>query len=112
MENNNLNNPPPFYVGQKVICIKEIIDDWSSTELEEGCKGPLLYEKYTVRSIKNVVGWGITLEEIINPKFKYIDFLGEAYFAAENFRSIQESPFPNMTLKEVVKKESQLISIN
>jgi hypothetical protein len=111
---DNLKNLPKFYIGQKVVCILEMKEDFEPVEIEKGCKSPLLNEIYTVRRIRYFGNdfYGIYLNEIINPIFEYEEGLDEAAFCEDNFIAVLESPFPSLTMSKVIEKESQLISMN
>jgi hypothetical protein len=106
----NLNNLMPFYIGQKIVCIREIVEDWCDEEKEAGCKGPILDKIYSVRGFSSC--GGVYLNEIINPEFEYHDSIGEPSFEPKIFRPLQESVFPTLKLTRVIEVEKELISLN
>ncbi|TXH43031.1 MAG: hypothetical protein E6Q97_34810 [Desulfurellales bacterium] len=62
-----------FKIGQKVICIDASVYSDAQPYLPFRCK---LNQVYTVRSIhteKHLTGYGIRLEEVINPSFLWSD---------------------------------------
>lgn len=108
MDNLNL---PPFYVGQKVVYINNVSLPTNS-----------------IHTVLNIVKssccgmWGIQIEcsrLLLAPQKRccqcglHSSFTGERqYYAAISFKTLEEMKFPSLKMKEVVKKESQLISMN
>lgn len=108
----NLNNLPPFYVGQKVVYIT-------------GFKAP----KDSIHTVKDVIkqpcGCYALSIETKAPREGIIyadgcedcgkDYMAQKVYTAWNiksFRPLQESVFPSLTMSKVLEKESQLISMN
>ena len=91
---NSQNNLPPFYVGQKVICIdaKKRIPDWPIA-LKEGVI-------YTVIAItyKTDEGIGLVLKEVDA-------FKPEWGFFADRFKPLSKQPFSEITYSKVSEKE-------
>lgn len=103
----NLNNLPPFYVGQKLIY----------TGWKKELKG-------TIHIVSELIRQGCGCWHVISKTLP----LGQYNFCyycscfvesnclhnanAKSFSPLQESPFPSLTMKEVVKEESKLVSLN
>ncbi len=118
MENNNLNNLPPFYVGQKVV---------ANCTFKNIVKGQI-YEVYRIGIDCNcgyVVGLNLSptvynsnaifrkgeICNCIDCNIKYYHSGYDGYLASR-FSPLQESVFPSLTMSKVIEKESQLISMN
>lgn len=73
-----------FKIGQKVMCIQTFNVKRRYME-----KYPMKSRIYTIRGFVNHNGQiGILLEEIVNPKYQYVNGYAEAAFAIQNFRSL------------------------
>lgn len=111
MESNNLNNLPPFFIGQKVVYITGISMPKDSVHTVKftnksscGCWFISIGEDridsddgslyYCVECGNNVVG------NFING------------WSAKSFRPLQESVFPSLIMSKAIEKESQLVSMN
>lgn len=111
MENNSLNNLPPFYVGQKVVCV----DSENTVSIHK-----MLFNKnqiYTVHSIKKtnccklwVINIGIKddADILICPCGK--ESKNDNHFRASRFKPLQQQSFPLISLSKVI--EEQLIPAN
>lgn len=89
-------------VGSLVECIA-VFGSGSYTRL--GNVLPVKGKVYTVRGIKEYpTGSGIVLEEIVNPKIKYKDRVGEVHFPVERFRELTECP-ASISIDEVIKEK-------
>lgn len=98
-------NLPPFYVGQKVVCIRGYENEPS---LHRGRPHPITGKEYTFRGADSsgYIG-GIYLKEIISE-----NFMGhELSFLTTRFSPIQEN-FQSITLEKVLEEETKLISTN
>lgn len=108
---SSLENLPPFYVGQKVVCIKN------------HSSGVVLKDKtYTVTSVLKIccgfrigvgIEWNYGTKNVccssctsIRPPDK------EWMLSPCLFAPLQESVFPTLTLSRVIEKELQLTSMN
>jgi hypothetical protein len=113
---NNLNNLQPFYVGQKVVCIKS----HSDLEYKKG-------EIYTIKGIaKNrckcslyLIDIGVTSINDRNYTTEYCygcktinKWQSIHWYLPSGFSPLQESVFPSLKLSKVIEKESQLVSMN
>lgn len=113
---NNLNNLPPFYIGQKVVYIG------TKDKLKKGIHTILAIYKGNCKCIDFEVEIELKNDIIIddathvkctdcgeiNISSKYRTFT----FCSSSFRPLQESVFPSLKLSKVIEKESQLISMN
>ena len=83
--------------GDRVVCVRSIVEtEWSVTN-------PVKGKYYTVREV--VDGDAITLEEIINPKKKYTEGLGEACFYMICFRKLESYTATNNALNFNIVEE-------
>jgi len=115
---NNLNNLPPFYIGQKVIYItgtnmpKDSIHTVSGLHKSDcGC--------YVIQI--NGQPPKVEIGDISNPNWKCKQ-CGKQYkktnencfrrWLASSFRPLQEETFPLIELSKVIEKEKQLVSSN
>ncbi len=105
----NLNNLPPFYVGQKVVCVKT------------HTRG--IYKKGQVFTVQNIYMQTCGCQWVINigyysdiPTMKCstcgLVYKNDSAFKCTSFKPLQESVFPSLTMSKVLEKESQLISMN
>ena len=91
---NSQNNLPPFYVGQKVICIDAKIRHIPfPIALKEG-------DIYTIIAItyKKLDGIGLVLKEVDS-------FDPEWGFYADRFKPLSKQPFSEITYSKVSEKE-------
>ena len=107
---NNLNNLPPFYVGQKVVAV---------ASHSQG-----LFKQGQIFTIKSVFiskckcnDWSVTIGYTSNNKLKECSTCGAVWdndfsFSATRFAPLQESVFPSLTMSRVIEKERELISMN
>lgn len=110
----NLKNLPPFYAGQIV---------------KANCNhrsGLIKGNKYKILDIKLghcsfIVNIGLLLPDGFSKnlalcttcnKVYTSDTKGSWWLKVDRFDSVQESPFPSLTMKEVVKKEQLLTCMN
>jgi len=110
---NNLNNLPPFYVGQKVVYItgRNMPKDSIHTVLDvkkDACGCWRIYVGmigivYNNSRVKCSVCGIISLTK---------DSLDANYIASTSFRPLQESVFPSLTMSRVIEKECELVSMN
>lgn len=104
-------NLPTFYVGQKVVCIKEA-PKWVAKRA-----GMFLIKKDTILTVrgfsKTIGSKGIFFKEIINkPSNHYPEADGrEGCYASHAFAPIQEN-FQSISLSKVLEEETKLISVN
>lgn len=104
-------NLPPFYVGQRVVCI-EHTPQWVSdfAGMINIKKGDIV----TVRGYSKAVGHrGIFFNEIrnkINKDFPKEDG-NEGCYNSKHFTPVSEK-FESISLSEIAKEESKLISVN
>ena len=110
MENEALNNLPPFYVGQKVVAI------FTHTQG--------LFIKGQIFTVKNIFlskckckAWSITIGLYSNNPLKECAYCHTVWsndfsFIAERFAPLQELVFPSLTMSRVIEKERELISMN
>lgn len=112
-----LNNLPPFYVGQKVVCVRSC----DSTKWGTGDKvnGVVKGETYTIKAIApNCCGVGFMVDVGLIPKYdvlcsKCCKNLGKTLWANPKlFAPIEKQNFPLMTFKEIVKKEEEQVLID
>lgn len=116
-----LENLPPFYPGQKVVCVKSHQDGYvmyGQSYIVRSCNFHACCRKYRVE-IEGVVSRN-TFHQILplgtrvlcgccmTPKISS----GFLPFKPESFAPIQESPFPSLTYKKVVEKECEVTSMN
>lgn len=111
----NLKNLFPFYKGQKVAAKKDIKSSYLkrneivTVDILVNC---ICKQKYFSHGKKhNYIGqlnWNCTKcnRNINMPDTSYF------YELVENFIPIEESPFPKLTLKQVIKKENILVGSN
>ena len=112
----NLNNLPPFYVGQKVVAncnhISGIVKDKIYTVLG-------VYKSHCGYAIN--VGIQINLNVYNNTNSictcgavfkKPIESYGIHEVSTTRFSPLQDQVFPSLTMSKVLEKESQLISMN
>lgn len=107
---NNLNNLPPFYVGQKVVYITGNNMPKNSIHIILGiirmpCGCWVLDIGKKRSSFKR-------LTCMLHDYSKKVMDSDVNYFNSTSFRPLLESPFPSLTFKEVIKKERELISMN
>lgn len=95
----NLNNLPPFYVGQKVVAINP--GNWKDANGCASC-GPDKGDVVLVTRLLFDEEWCIVTKE----------FGDDDWYPCSEFRPLTESPFPSLTMSRVVEKESILISMN
>lgn len=110
---NQLNNLPPFYIGQKVVSLQTH-------------KGQVKGEIYTVTGVfqcvckSYLISWGAP-HGIAGARcncHNCCSFMpvpsNNPYWVApqEYFAPIQENPFPSLTMKQVIKKEAPLVCMN
>ena len=113
----NLNNLPPFYVGQKIVYITGHNMPKDSIHIVKGikiscCEGYAVNVGIKTKRYFEHKNNGIT--HIRCSKCKRISEIDDFFnwILASSFRPLQESPFPSLTMKEVVKEESKLVSLN
>ena len=117
METNNLNNLPPFYVGQKVVYITGREMPKNSEHIVKGlkinCCG-LWDINVGIKSKSYFINKNNGVTHIICKRCKQISEIESFYFGflSTSFRPLNEQPFPSLTMQEVIKKESQLVSLN
>lgn len=110
---NNLKNLFPFYIGEKVIAVKN----------GDRCKGLIKGKNYMVTSLQRfacgivIVGYGIphnvNLAHILCTCGRIDTNIPNTYVAPSNyFAPLTESPFPSLTFKEVIEKEKVLTCNN
>lgn len=81
------NNNPPFYVGQRVVCIRQLRSEHRKEKEPTPKKG----KRYTIRDCEyNGVKWGVRLAEIINPPIEYLEGTIELLYVAHAFAPIRE----------------------
>ena len=104
---NNLNNLPPFYVGQKVVC--------SSTN----SAGTVSIGKiYPILCIKQADCCGVWIVDVgVRTNYDMTvcscgyECKHDNTYLASRFAPLQESVFPSLKLSQVVEKERELISM-
>ena len=102
-----MKNLPPFYIGQKVVCVAEFNTASTSTYNEQA---PKKDEVYTVRYIDFDGGYFyIRLKEIVNKERLYISGFGECKFNANKFVPLEHT-FKPIEYTKVI--EQQLVSSN
>lgn len=106
MSNTNL---PPFYVGQKVVCLK------TSGECKETGARFLEGNTYTVVKCVFCCGvWKVVCKEVAGVYGWWCCVRADLPYcsgAAKYFRPVEES-FQQITLQKVIEIESSLISVN
>lgn len=115
MENEALNNLPPFYVGQKVVYIgtkRRLKGTHTILSIHKGCCKCIDFE-VEIETKNNIDIHGATLVQCnecgtIIPAEKYRTYT----FCSSVFRPLQESVFPSLTMSRVIEKEKELISMN
>ena len=100
MENINL---PPFYVGQKVVCInnKPLPNRTNSIATERLVEG----KEYIVSKIDPVDEYSV----VPLPTISVRGVIG--FFCVSRFAPIQEN-FQSISLEKILEKETELISSN
>lgn len=103
---------PPFYIGQTVICLKTVIkksiikDITYKVDGIQKCPHGTYYISCGVKhNLKKVNSFCTCCNSKMNDYGYYWEF-------TKNFSPLQESTFPSLTFKEVIKKEKELISMN
>lgn len=102
-------NLPPFYVGQRVVHIREFTKKYT-----EHIIYPTKDKVYTIRTIhysKRHKGWFLRFEELVNKIVQSKYELSEPSFSVNNFSPIIEN-FQSITLEKVLEEETKLISVN
>jgi len=86
-----------FYIGQKVVCVREGPTEDRSEESRKHETYPVLNIVYTIRESKLLSDqWGYHLVEIVNPIRKYKSrsnpngptFMGELWFRHDRFKPL------------------------
>lgn len=116
---NNLNNLPPFYVGQKVVSIESfdcLVEGHVYTVIKChlrtcGCGWVVEVNIPNISVDGNRIYKGMTVRCSSCKKLRLSQSNNACYFH-RRFRPLQESVFPSLTMSKVVEKESQLISMN
>lgn len=91
-----------FKVGEKIVCIDD--SEVKTPQLRGRMIVPLKNEIYTIRSFKSTSdGYGITLEEIINQKVKFLDGISEPVYDPARFRKLDHDFAENLLNK--IKEE-------
>ena len=99
---------PPYFPSNKAICVANTFDfekGWID-KFGNDVAGPSYGEEVTILKIiwdSNENDWSLVLKEYSPNDEGYI---------WTSFAPIQESPFPSLTMKQVVEKESVLTSLN
>lgn len=94
----NKLNLPPFYVGQKVVCV----DD----------------KKRDSRMVYVKLGVEYTISGIIQSIFGYSVFVSEAWcdsplgYYHDRFATLQQQNFPLMTFSKILEKEKEEVLLN
>lgn len=100
MENLNL---PPFFIGQQVVCIKQI-----------DFKGVIKGNKYTVQAIKKCCGeYSIVVVRTEQPTvcYKCYQPMGDCFLNSIFFRAVEEN-FQSISLEKILEEETKLIGVN
>lgn len=93
-----------FKIGQKVICITEF-----KVKRKHSEQFPIKGKTYTIRGFIEYRGRvGVLLEEIVNPKYQYIDGFSEAAFGVHNFRPIEHQSAKSEILQKFKITEERL----
>lgn len=92
----NLNNLPPFYVGQKVIC-KD-----NSPNVLTGTVSLELNKTYTISAIH---GKGYV-------KVKEVELPSSCYFFSKRFSPKENTSYPLISLTKVLEEQKQLLAAN
>jgi len=98
-----------FKIGEKVVCVTKAPLDIE--DIIDGIRVPNVKNMYTIRTMESdKEGTWITVEEIINPMFNYIDGFGEARFNINYFRKLDYQFAENLLaeLTQSAKSEYQL----
>ena len=98
-----------FKIGEKVVCVTNAPLDFE--DIIDGVTAPKVKEIYTIRTMESdKTGTWITVEEIINPVFNYLDGFGEASFNINYFRKLDYQFAENLLaeLTQSAKNEYQL----
>ncbi len=93
-------NLPPFYIGQKVICITS--SQWYNEQTGEPCSGPKRNDICTIIGYENVNLYGY--------EFPLLEGYDNEGFEYRNFKPAQELKFPLMKYSKVIEEE--LVSAN
>jgi hypothetical protein len=93
-------NLPPFYIGQKVICITSGI--WHHEQTGEPCNGPKRNDMCTVRGYEDIKTYGYEFPLLVGYDDEGFDYRG--------FKPLQELKIPFMEYSKIVEKE--LVSAN
>lgn len=114
MENEVLNNLPPFYVGQKVVYItgKNMLKDSIHTvsEIEKSRCG--CYFIWIGNEVK-IKGKPFDYYSCVEcGKISLGSFIHSNGWSSKSFRPLQESVFPSLTMSRVIEKERELVSMN
>lgn len=105
---NNLSNLPPFYIGQKVVAIK----NHSQGVFKKGDTFTVLgVSKHCCKwcieiGIQGMGKWECSVCNVEHPHIK------EWFMHADMFSPIQEQSYPLMTFSKIVEKEKEQILIN
>jgi hypothetical protein len=107
----NLNNLPPFFVGQKVVYITGNHMPKDSIHTVLGCKQyPCGHWTVKINTSSGINYYAKGLTCICLKSRIDIDDGIEYYWAAASFRPLQEQKFPLIKLKKIIEKE--LVSAN
>lgn len=88
-------NLPPFYAGQKVVCVDATIEHVGAIYESPN---PIKDKIYTIDELEFENGiWWVTIKEL--------DCLD--HFESTGFAPIQEQPMPLLTFKKIKEKELQ-----
>lgn len=93
----------------RVGSLVELVDDnWKMRPFGSEIT-PVKGKIYTVRGIvKCSNGTGIRLEEIINPKYKFVDGFGERVFNIKKFREL----LPPMNVSTLIEQAQKIATSN
>lgn len=95
----NLNNLPPFYIGQKVVALLNYTGKSGAAIIKDE-----IYSVFEITKIKNQ--WSIKIS--LNGNYwSIINSQGIIFFAPA-----QKETFPIIELSKVIEKEKKLISSN
>lgn len=105
----NFNNLPPFYVGQKVVYIKNISLPYNSvhTVLEIKTTECGVWSIFVGKMSGNKIG-GVHTCNVCGKLHKNT---GKLFHLATSFVPLQET-FESISFEKVIEKESLLISVN
>lgn len=95
---SNLNNLPPFYVGQKVVCVD---DTNQCNDTVESCQGYVVEgQKLTVKDFSRA--GGVRFYEVFGG-YHYGDG-EEAGYEPKRFRPLEEQKFPLISMTKVLEE--------